>query len=272
VTIVILLLAQAVAGPPPHRPPARLELDTAPRHDPHPDALDYFREVGARHGFLSDAVDRVLSLPCRALEATTYLLLPDRVTYNGLTIFDQAGDEDLSSIFLRTFLKRESHYAASFALRTGDDEPDLDDFRHGQVKVLLDSLKRAYRERYHIPTLDLETIFSAFGSGNVVDALLMPAAAIAYTYRFGIDRRWGIRDVLQVEFKTERPARILRVLHRKGHRPISSLSLQPFKLPFKLIATLDTRDGGFELGFIGIGSDVTAVNDALEASEEEDEE
>ncbi len=246
-------------------------LDVPLVQDIRPSACEHFRMRAARHGFLSDTAHAVLTFPGRAVESVVSMLLPDRVEFNGLVLFDQSppGGRNLGDILVDNFWKREVQFVARYAFDSTDAEPDWDEFRRGHARVAIDSLNRALRERYHMPSLDLDTVVSAFRGGDVVESIFVPAVSIAYVLRFGIDRRFKIGDAVDVYVQIERPTRIVRARRHGGEREIGSLSFRFFGLPMKLMGTLQVRDGGWELGFVGLGTDLATVHRALESMDDQ---
>lgn len=225
---------------------------------------------------LEDFFRAALALPNLLIEGMTSLLLPDRLQVNGLTLFDQNPDrEDFAAIFARQFVRRERAFLERLAesgvvvqsARTGSPEIDSHRFSALQVRTLADIVKRTYRERFHVPPLDLDQAAEALSTGTWADTLLVPAGLSLYAARFGLDRRIRLGEDLQLTVHVDRATRIWRSLSEDSHHTIGTLSLRVFRLPVSVLAAVDGNAGRLEIGFVGIGTDIGAVLDALAGAE-----
>ncbi len=225
---------------------------------------------------LEDIFRFALALPNLLIEGTASLLLPDRLQVNGVTLFDQSpGEEDFAAVFARQFLRRERAFLERLAesgavvtsARTGSLEIDSHRFSALQVRTLADVVKRTYRERFHVPPLDLDQAVEALSTGTWADTVLVPAGMSLYAARFGLDRRFHLGSDVLVTLQVDRASRIWRSLTRDAHHTIATASLRLFRSPLALLLAVDGDAGRLEVGFIGIGTDIGAVFDALAGAE-----
>jgi hypothetical protein len=218
-----------------------------------------------------------LAVPNLLVEGAAALFLPDRIVLNDVTLFQQgAAEGDFAALFARHFLRRESSFLSNlgtsgaivFDPRLGREDLDPERFDAIQVKILADSFKRAYRDRFHVPALDADQVAAALSSGTWVDSLVIPAGLSLYTARFGIDRKWtfGEQDV-RVHFHLERASRIYRSLTKDAHHMIGSLSIYFGDFPIGILVAADGNAGRAEIGFLGIGTDLGTVFDVLAGRE-----
>lgn len=215
--------------------------------------------------FLTEVGRLALQVPNLLVEGSASLALPERLGFHGQTLLDQgSGQEDFITVFSRIWLKKEQSYFAGL----GDSDPaaaDIDRHRFDdeQIRLFFDSVKRAYRERFQIPSLDLDTAVAAFSSGDRIDALLLPAAVAAYTYRFGLDKKWSPFEGLRFQVRLERGSRVYRTLAEDAHHHLGSLALTLFDLPISAFLSVDARAGRPEAAFLGLGTDFAAVLEAV---------
>ncbi len=222
--------------------------------------------------FLAEVGRLALQVPNLVVEGSSSLALPDRLGFNGQTFFDQGpGQEDFVTVFSRILLKKERSFFAGLGdselatsgVEAGTAEIDRHRFDDYQVRILFDSLKRAYRERYQIPSLDLDTAIATFSTGNWLDALVLPTAVTAYTYRFGLDKKWSPFEGLRLQVRLERGSRVYRTLAEDSHHHLGSLALTLFELPISAFLSVDAQAGRPETAFLGIGTDFAAVLEAV---------
>jgi hypothetical protein len=206
------------------------------------------------------------------VEGTAWLLFPRRILVNGIVLFDQdASSEDFATIFWRELMRREMSFLAGLAhtvvattnVELGIEEPDKHRFDKLQSRVPFDALKKAWRERFAIPKLELETVVEAVKTGEIIDVVLVPAAISAYAMRFGIEKKWRLGEDVRVAVSVERGTRIYKVATQDTYRRVASLSVNFLDLPVSLIFSIYGGTSGFDFGFIGIGTDLGAVIEAI---------
>ena len=206
------------------------------------------------------------------VEGSAWLFLPRRIIVNGVVLFDQdASSEDFATIFARELMRRELSFLAGLAgtvvvttnVELGFDEPDKHRFDKLQSRVPFDALKKAWRERFSIPKLELETVVEAVKTGEIVDVVLVPAAISAYAMRFGIEKKWRPCDDVRIAVSVERGTRLYKVATQETYRRVASLSVNLFELPVSLIFCLYGGKQGLDLGFVGIGTDLSGVIEAI---------
>jgi len=215
------------------------------------------------------AVSRaVLGLPMGLLEAVTQATVPSVVVVNGKQVFNQMGPtEDLATITGRTILKAEMHFLASLqnsyintvGVQNGTEDFDRRRLYRLQWRALFNGMKNGYRERYDVPSLDIDTVLSAVSTGDWVDFIIIPAAVSLYAARFGIDRKIKLDPDFRIELSIEKATRFQKVLASDHGGRLVSASLNFFKLPVSVIVSLDADPHGLGIGFIGIGTDVNAA-------------
>jgi hypothetical protein len=206
------------------------------------------------------------------VEGSSFLFFPKRALFNGAVLFDQAAaKEDFGTIFLRTLIRREVAFLAglgesslsSTSVLVGLEEPDQSRFGPMQNKVIFDSLKRAYRERYNVPKMEFDTVVSAVQTGQWIDWIVVPAAISGYAYRFGIEKKMDLGHDATLQISIERGARIYKVATEETTRRVAGFSLNLFDLPISMVVVLDAGSGHMGFGFIGIGTDLNVVAEAI---------
>jgi hypothetical protein len=215
------------------------------------------------------AVSRfILGVPTGLLEALTTWIAPDAIVANDKQVFDQvSATEDLATIMGRSFLTAQMKFYGSiprsYLWKTGAQlgTEDLDDRRMSrfQTRAIVSSMKNAYRERYRIPTLDLDTILSTVSTGDWLDFVVVPAVVSLYAAQFGIDRKIRISDQVRIELQIEKASRFHKVLTSDHSGRLLSASLNLFKLPVSFIVSLSAESSGMGFEFIGIGTDINAA-------------
>ncbi len=238
------------------------------RLDASPEPFPGFSDAVDMSEWLDRPTDTVLAefgrlalhVPSLIVEGGVSLALPDRLDFNGQLLFDQRpGREDVFTTFSRILLRKETSYFAGL----GDSDIDRHRFDAEQVGLLFDTLKRTYRERYQLPSLDVDTALAAFRSGDGLDAAVLPLAVSAYAYRFGLDKKWSPFENVRIHLRLERGSRVYRTLAEDSHHHLGSLALSLFELPISAFLSVDARAGRPETAFLGIGSDFAAVLEAV---------
>jgi hypothetical protein len=209
------------------------------------------------------------------MEGLAWLLLPRSITFNGQTILDQdAARGDLGSIFVRVFVEKEINFLAGLSgsyVSTINVELGLQDYDHQrydrlQSRVIFDSVKKAYKERYHVPAMDLDTLINALSTGEWVDFLIVPAVVSGYAARFGIDRKWQPCEDLKVQIHVVKAERFYKFAIEKHGGEIGAIAVNLFKLPVSVIFQADRGAHSFvDPTFIGIGTDLGVVLTAIES-------
>ena len=178
-----------------------------------------FRDPYEGQGPLIDAASVALFAPNLLVEGLAALLIPTHLELNGQTLFDRSRqDEDFAATFVRQLVRKEQSFfarlggsdLATFGVQNGTEEMDRDRFNAAQGRLFFDVLKKSYRERFNVPALDFDTALTVLRTGTWGDAVLVPAVLSAYTYRFGVDRKFKVSDDLRLEFHLDRGTRVLR--------------------------------------------------------------
>jgi hypothetical protein len=210
----------------------------------------------------------IFGLPMGLLEALTNVAVPSVVIVNGKQVFNQVEPtEDLATIAGRTLLKAEMNFLASLptsyintaGVQNGTEDFDRDRLFRLQWRALFNGMKNGYRERYQIPSLDIDTVLSAVSTGDWVDFIIIPAAVSVYAARFGIDRKFKLGDDVRIELQIEKATRFQKVLTSDHGGRLVSASINFFKLPASIVVSLDADPHGLAFGFIGIGTDINTA-------------
>jgi hypothetical protein len=219
------------------------------------------------------AVSRfVFGIPTGLVEALTYWVVPDRVVANNKLVFDQvASEEDFATILGRSLLMAELKFYGSipksylwkFGAQMGTEDLDKRRLNRYQVRAFFGGTKNAYRERFRIPGLDLDTVLSTFSTGDWMDFFIVPAVVSIYAAQFGIDRKIRISDNVRLDLQIEKATRFHKVFTSDHGGRLASASLNLFKLPVSLIVSFKAEGGGVGLEFIGIGTDINTALTAL---------
>jgi hypothetical protein len=249
-----------------------------PSDEPDVSTLEFGRlklqELRDEPRFFLDAMGAVLFPVTFVAEGAAWLLLPHSISVNGQKILDQdASREDLGTIFVRTFLERElkflaglsGSYVATMNVEMGLQEPDQSHFHRLQSRVILDSLKRSYKERYRVPSMDLDTLLETVTTGEWLDFLVVPALFSVYAARYGIDRRFKIDENVRISVHIEKGSRLYKFATSDQGGEIGSVALNLFNLPVSFIVQLEMDHHRPSPGFIGIGTDLGVVVEALYA-------
>src|SRR5262249_39716715 len=215
----------------------------------------------------------VLGLPMGLIEALTDATVPEVVIVKDKQVLNQvAATEDLATITGRTILQAEMRFLASLptsyiatsGVENGTEDFDRKRLMRLQWRAIFNGVKNGYRERYQIPSLDLDTILSAVSTGDWLDFIIIPAAVSIYAARFGVERRIRISDDFRVELQLVNATRFRTVLTEDRGGRLVSASVNLFRMPVSFIVSLEADPHGVAFGFIGIGTDInTALCAAL---------
>jgi hypothetical protein len=211
----------------------------------------------------------VFGIPTGLIEALTFRLVPDTVVANDKLVFDQdSASEDYAAILGRSLMTAEMKFYASiprsylwkFGAQMGSEDLDSRRLNRFEVRAFFSGMKNAYRERFGIPGLDLDTVMSTFTTGDWVDFFIVPVAVSLYAARFGVDRKLRITDEFRIDLQVERGARFVKVLTSRHAGRLVGASLNLFKIPASAIVSF-SADGGSHVGveFVGIGTDLSTA-------------
>jgi hypothetical protein len=227
------------------------------------------QQMEAEPRFFPAVTQAVFGLPMGLIEALTSAVSPNAVILNGKEVFNQVNStQDLATIMAFAIVKAETKTLSglrtselnTFGAQMGTEEPENDRFRRLQWRMLFTATKNAYRERYQIPTLDMDTILSAVSTGNWTDFVVVPSVVSVYAAKFGIDRKIRISDDVRVDFRIEKYGRFKKVLTTDHGGRLISGSINLFNLPVSALVSIESMGHGrmgFE--FIGIGTDIGAA-------------
>jgi len=210
----------------------------------------------------------IFGLPMGLLEALSDATMPSVVIVNGKQVFNQVEPtEDLATIAGRTLLKAEMNFLASLptsyintaGVQNGTEDFNRDRLFRLQWRALFNGMKNAYRERYEIPSLDIDTVLSAVSTGDWMDFIIIPAAVSLYAARFGVERKFKLGDDVRIELQIEKATRFQKVITSDHGGRLVSASIVFFKLPASVIVSLDADPHGLGIGFVGIGTDINTA-------------
>jgi len=219
------------------------------------------------------AVSRlILGVPTGLIEALTTWVVPNGVIANDKQVFDQvSATEDLATIMGRSLLMAEMKFYGSIprsylwktGAQLGNENLDTRRLNRYEVRAFFTGMKNAYRERFKIPALDLDTILSTVTTGDWVDFVIVPAVVSVYAAQFGIDRKFRISDDLRVDLQVEKATRFRKVMMSDHTGRLLSASINFFKLPVSVIVSVRGEVHGLGVEFIGIGTDINTALVAL---------
>lgn len=258
---------------PTHSPAGdRLPPPSAEKEPPFPSRVDLalvqYRKLDPPGMLYPNVAHAILDIPMSLVEALTTLIAPDGVIANDRQVFDQvSATDDLAAIIARSLVTSEMRFYGSLknsqiyktGVQMGTEDFDSRRFKRLQYRSLFNAMKNAYRERYRIPALDLDTILGTVTTGDWLDVLIVPAAVSLYAAQFGIDRKIRISDEVRVELQIEKLARFQKVLTSDHHGRLLGFSLNLFKLPVSAIVTVYAAGQGVGVEFIGIGTDINTA-------------
>jgi hypothetical protein len=210
----------------------------------------------------------ILDVPMSLLEALTTLIAPDSVIANDRLVFDQvSATDDLATLMAKSLITSEMRFYGSLknsqiyktGVQMGTEDFDSRRFNRLQYRALFNAMKNAYRDRYRIPALDLDTILSTVTTGDWLDVIIVPAAVSIYAAQFGFDRKIRISDEVRIELQIEKLARFRKVITSEHHGRLMGFSLNLFKLPVSTIVTVYSSGQGVGVEFIGIGTDINTA-------------
>lgn len=234
--------------------------------------IEKLRQMEAESQLFPTVTRAILGLPMGLIEALTTAVAPDVIIVNDKQVFNQvAASEDLATISGRSIMKTELHFLAgiqrsyvnTIGVQLGTEEIDRRRFNRLQWRALFNGMKNAYRERYQIPSMDLDTILTAMSTGDWVDFIIVPAAVSVYAARFGIERKFRLGDDIRVELQIEKATRLQRAFMEDRGGRLLSASINFFRLPVSAIISLEGDHGGVGIGFVGIGTDINSALTAI---------
>jgi hypothetical protein len=237
--------------------PSRLEL-----------AYEQYQKLDPPGMLYPNVAHAILDVPMSLVEALTTLIVPDGVIANDRQVFDQvSATEDLATLVARSLVTSEMRFYASLktsqiyktGVQMGTEEFDSRRLKRLQYRSIFNGMKNAYRERYRIPALDLDTILSTVTTGDWIDVLIVPAAVSIYAAQYGIDRKIRISDDVRMDFQIEKLARFRKVMTSDHGGRLFGYSLNLFKLPVSAIVTVYAMGKGVGVEFIGIGTDINTA-------------
>jgi hypothetical protein len=261
----------AVLGPPPELDPGAVwtvPLDLSAEEA----GLQRLQALEEAPVFFPTLSRIVFGAPAFAIEGVT-ALLPERLTLFDRRLYDRsASEDDLAWRMGRTWVHREisalgrlrDSSITPIEVELGLVEPDRDRLDRLQKKVLVDSFRRAGRERYAVAHLELDSALDITRTGGWLDYLIAPGLVTLYAARFGVERRFRLTPDVRVEVSIERGSKLLHApKDDEEDEPVASVALNLFRLPVSAIVCVDRSEDGLELGFVGIGTDVHAAIEAV---------
>jgi hypothetical protein len=237
--------------------PSRLEL-----------AYDRYRKLDPPGMLYPNIAHAILHVPTSLLEALTTLIAPDGVIANERLVFDQvSATDDLATIMAKSLITAEMKFYGSLrrselyktGVQNGTEDFDSRRFNRLQYRALFNAMKNAYRERYRIPALDLDTVLSTVTTGDWLDVLIVPAAVSIYAAQFGFDRKIRLGENVKIELQIEKLMRWRKMITEEHTGRLMGFSLNLFKLPVSAIVTVYADKGGVGVEFVGIGTDINTA-------------
>ncbi|MHC4608593.1 MAG: hypothetical protein ACYTAF_16910 [Planctomycetota bacterium] len=234
--------------------------------------------------------DAVFSVPEAAVDGAAELLRTLRGRENA-PVYRVGGDEDASitarlfdieqtrprlrrpfRAFMRCLIGEEGDFFGDFrssevntmAFEEGYQDADMHDLEREQVKVLFDALKATYFKKYSLRgNRHIRSDRMYFNQWRGVDFAVMPALLGGYAFYRGLEKKSKMGDTrLRVYIE---PVRRIRSAVRRGstRSALVGLDFEVPHVPFRVIVSAGTEDGGFGVDFVGIGSGFGQVRQTL---------
>lgn len=217
-------------------------------------------ERGWALGALFGPVDAVVSLLLPATMETADVRWLD--VQHGSSAMDSFFDEFRRRSF-RTYGGLPQSELVTVGVELGLEDVDQHRMWRRQKKVMVDALRRAYRNQVGIPTFHFDEVLEMASGRGLLSLALIPAVVGGYAYHQGIDRSVeaaGLRFSIDVK-------KLRRVFdYDGGDEPlmVGSLHVRPGRFFFGIVATLEREGDGYQSGFIGISTDASIVIEAIE--------
>jgi len=168
----------------------------------------------------------------------------------------------LSEREARYFAGFEDSRANSFGFETGTEGADLHDLMLDQRKVFLDALRRTYLSRYKVNAEEkIKEDAWYVDRWTGWDYAVLPPLLGAYMYYRGVDKKFsvlGSRLIVSIEPVSQ--------WARRTH-DVSAAASAEWKMkewPLGVIVSAGVHDGKYGLDFVGIGTSIGAVRQALQ--------
>jgi hypothetical protein len=178
--------------------------------------------------------------------------------------------ERIGREFLIQLSDREQKYFAGFAdskvntfgFENGTESADLQQLALDQRKVFWDALRRTYLSRYKISAEEkIKEDAWYFDRWSGWDFAVLPPLMGAYVYYRGLDRKFSLMGT-RLTFSLEPVSEWVR-----RNRDLSSIASVEWSMkgwPLGVIVSAGLHDGKYGLDFVGIGTSIGAVRQALE--------
>jgi hypothetical protein len=186
-----------------------------------------------------------------------------------------ARKERIWAEFMRQFTDREARYLGNFGesrantwgFQNGTEGADLDALMLDQRKVFWDALRRTYVSRYKVQA-DEKIREEAWylDRWTEADFLVLPPLLAGYVFYRGFDKKFsvvGTKVMISIEPVSE--------WYRPRHRDLPAAVALEWSMkgcPLGVIVSAGMHDGRYGLDFVGIGTTLGAVRQALVMQED----
>lgn len=162
----------------------------------------------------------------------------------------------------RYFANFDDSRAATFAFENGTADADLKDLMLDQRKIFWDALRRTYLARYKISAEEkIRDDAWYFDRWSTWDFAVLPPLLGGYVFYRGLDKRFsvfGTRLTVSIEPLSE------WVNRKHDLSAAASMEWSMKGWPLGVIVSAGLHDGKYGLDFVGIGTSIGAVRQALE--------
>jgi hypothetical protein len=214
----------------------------------------------------------LLREPAAILDEIVRWALPRPIAFGDIVLFDPAAAEDpLEVIFLEELSRHQGDFFAEFdrtelltiGVETYREDVDQGALTSRQRRLLVDTVRRAYKERYRIPALDLDSALAVATEGGAAEVYAIPIVTSAYAFQFGLRRTIRVGDDVVFGVQIEQGRRVWRVFTDDASHPIATVSLRLFRWPVAAICMIEGDEGRVEISFVGLGTDLQAAVEAV---------
>lgn len=235
------------------------------------EALDAWVAHG-QDNLVLDALDEILRVPEALLDGAASLLQQiaprpsgeeGSLTSRILDFQVEVRNRRPAAEFMEFWAQREARYFAKFdesrASATLDEEPDADEMRRDQQKILWEAFRKTYFSRYRRAEERIRDDAFSVRHWRGIDYAVVPPLLAGYLWFRGLDRKFSFGPTtirLDVE-----PLRDLV----SGDDEVSAFGVEwmPKGSPIGLLFSVGVYEGDAKMDFIGIGTSIGMARKAI---------
>lgn len=214
-----------------------------------------------------DFVSRRLPDPAETLWAGPEIDTP--LVLRLLRVRIAGSDEDLFRRFLDEWLHGQRNYLMGFQEKIGKAEPaalEPSRFLRRQRKIAWNALKSVYFDRYQVEAREaLRRTNFGIEEWHGIDYAILPPALAAYVACHGFDQRFSVGP-LRLSIRMEPLAEWFGL--RQDLTAGLVVECRPKDFPLALLAAAGVHDRQMELDFIGIGTEMGVMVQALRRADD----